>query len=113
MTTILIIGSDSTIGSHLTRQLETHGDTVYGTTRHLDRCTETNFFLDLLNPDAFNLPDHINIDIVVFYAAISIIKDCEKNKALSYQINVEAPIKLACYLKNKFNPFMIFLSSNA
>lgn len=113
MTTVLIIGADSTVGTHLKKQFESHGKTVYGTTRHTDRCTNTTFFLDLLNPNAFTLPSDISIDTVVFCAAMSIIRECEENKLLSYQINVESPIKLACYLKNKFNPFIIFLSSNA
>src|SRR3990167_2067366 len=113
MTTILLIGSDSTIGSHLKKQLKTQGKTICGTTRHKDRCTETIFFLDLLNPDAFTLPENISIDTVIFCASMSIIKECEDNKALSYQINVESTIKLARYLKNRFDPFIIFLSSNA
>lgn len=113
MTAILIIGSDSTIGAHLKKQFEMQGETVYGTTRHKDRLSNTTFFLDLLNPDAFNLPNHINIDSAVFCAAMSTIKECEENKVLSHQINVDSPIKIARYLKNNFNPFMIFLSSNA
>lgn len=113
MQNILIIGSDSTIGAHLKKDCEARGKTIYGTTRHANRCTETTFFLDLLNPNAFNIPDHIIIDTVVFCAAMSKIKECEENKALSYQINVESNLKLARYLKKKFNPFIIFLSSNA
>lgn len=113
MTTILIISCDSIISAHLKKQFETHGKMVYGTTRHKDRCSNTTFFLDLLNPEAFNLPNDIVIDTVVFCAAISKIKECEDNKKLSYQINVESPVILAHYLKNRFNPFMIFLSSNA
>lgn len=113
MQNMLIIGADSIIGAHLKKRCEAQSDTVYGTTRNANRCTETTFFLDLLNPDAFHIPDHITIDTVVFCAAMSIIKECEENKELSYQINVESPIKLAHYLKNRFNPFMIFLSSNA
>ncbi len=113
MQNILIIGADSTIGAHLKKHCDAHGKTVYGTTRHANRCTETTFFLDLLNPDAFHIPYHITIDTVVFCAAMSTIKECEENKEKSYQINVTSPITLATYLKNRFNPFMIFLSSNA
>lgn len=113
MTAILIIGSDSTIGAYLKQQYETCGDTVIGTTRHVDRCINTTVFLDLLHPEKFKLPNHINIGSVIFCAAMSTIKACEENKAVSYQINVDAPITLAQFLKNRSNPFMIFLSSNA
>lgn len=113
MKSMLIIGIDSAIGSYLKVQFENQNWVVLGTSRNKAKCSATIFYLDLIHPDLFFIPDTIKIDAVIFSASIGSYKVCDADSSLCEQVNYLSQIQIALYLQKHFDPFMIFLSSTA
>jgi len=91
VTSVLIVGGDSLIGSILARTLATAGHDIVVTSR---RCSGPGnaVHLDLTAPD----PAVTNgFDTVVLCAAITARRDCEADPDLARKTNVDAPVVLA------------------
>ena len=106
---ILIIGKNSYISKYLSSSLLSLGNIFY--TSSTKENFNNVFYLDLEKPQNFNLPKNINIDYVIFSAAISSPDFCEKNFEKAYQINVKG----TSYIIEKFldsGSKVIFFSSD-
>lgn len=112
MKSVLIVGINSAIGRFAKEKFESNKWIVYGTTKNTNELNEKTLYLDLLDPKSFVLDENILIDVVVFCASITKIKDCCEKKLFCKKINLDAQVFLAILLKKHSNPFMIFLSSS-
>lgn len=104
MKRILLTGHTGFIGSNVKKHLEKSFE-IIGTSRYkgINLDLATDFSAENILPK--------NIDAIIHLAAQSNVNECEKNKEDSYNINVQASVKLAKYaLKNNI-PF-IFASSD-
>ena len=108
---ILIIGSDSVIGSSLLNKFRSEGRNVIGTSRRKDiNLNGDKIFFDLsVDFDKNKLPS--NVDVVYFCAAITNLQYCRGNPKESSTINVESTVLLLQHLVEK-GAFVIFLSTN-
>ncbi len=107
---VLIIGSDSQIGSALNEYLIKNNIATTGTTRRKEKTNKNTLYLDLENPnyDLFN----VKYDSVVICAATTNIAQCEKEPNKHKIINVTNTIKLIEKLAGN-GSFIVYLSSNA
>lgn len=110
MKKVLIVGSDSMIGSLLFKYLiKKNTVKVIGTTRRSDLQTN-HIYLNLENIKKFKPPE---TDVCVFCAGMTNIKECEEKKDLSGFINVTNTLKLMLKVsKTTFNTKFIFLSTS-
>lgn len=111
MTTSIVIGGDSTIGSGLVRALTRRGDVVHSTTRRRPQETEEGRWIDLSDPDvsAARLPD---AEVAYFAAAINGFAAARANPMLARQINVVGSAALARQLVQR-GTHVVLLSSTA
>lgn len=112
MNDVLIVGGDSTIGSHLIAVFEADGNSVLSTTCFQRNVNERCLFLDL-SDDIIHWPilPH-SIKTVIICAAITSQEQCTNNPKFSQRVNVKGSVALAA-LMVKAGAFVIFLSSNA
>lgn len=109
---VLIVGIDSQIGSHLQAMFSKEGFRVIGTTRRKQETKDQenkNIFLDL-ELDSIMLPE-VQFDIAIICAGVN-QSSCEENPKRAFRINVENSIRFMKMLQDK-GVFIVFLSSNA
>ena len=109
---VLIVGVDSQIGSHLYDFLSQEGFRVVGTTRRKQdsKGLQINrIFLDL-ELDSIQIPE-VQIDIAIICAGAN-QRYCDENPNRAFRINVENSTRFIKMLQDK-GVFVIFLSSNA
>jgi len=111
MNRALIIGVDSSIGSHLYQNLHQAGWDVYATTRRQSLLSHRFFFLDLSD---ISLPlKHVpSVDVVFLCASITTIAQSQALPSYAKVINQDAQIVLTEYFL-KLGCHVIFLSTNA
>ncbi|MFZ4813349.1 MAG: HAD-IIIA family hydrolase [Phototrophicaceae bacterium] len=108
MTTILIVGGDSTIGAALNLQLRRLGHDVFATTRRASTLNGRRIYVDLRAPaHGVALPD---CDVVVLCVALT-GRAAEEAPELSQWINVTNTIALAKRFHAR-GAFVVFLSSS-
>jgi len=104
---ILIIGVDGLIGSSLFSELESSRYNIFGTTKRLG----SNFpYLDITDNEK-DWPEFEELDIILIFAGLSKIRQCQENQSLSYAINVEGVEKIISKYKCSKTK-IIFLSSS-
>mgnify|MGYP001210921384 FL=1 len=109
MQNIIIIGSDSFIGSNLVKYCSKKNLNIFCTSRKLNKLKNKTFHFDLKNPNFEFL--NKKIDVAIICASITNVEKCQKNPKDSYKINVTNTLKLIKYLNSK-SIFTIYLSSN-
>ncbi|MEM7189709.1 MAG: sugar nucleotide-binding protein [Pseudomonadota bacterium] len=107
MTSVLIVGGDSQIGSLLAEMLSSNGYEVTVSSRR-SPLSEHAVHIDLKNPDPAIAA---SFDTIVLSAAITARRDCEADPALARQINVDAPLALAAPVLDAGGQ-VIFLSTS-
>ena len=106
----LVVGGDSVLGSALSEKLRQHQWNVLSTTRRKTSDPNNGFFLDLSqDPSFWKIPAHPDVGFLL--AAITQVKECEKNPVLSSVVNVTNTLVLAQKLLEK-NIFTVFSSSS-
>ncbi|MCW3125881.1 MAG: dTDP-4-dehydrorhamnose reductase [Bacteroidetes bacterium] len=111
---ILITGASGFLGYHLLRTAHARGFDVYGlyNSGKISFEYSTNLQLDLRNYiDMGNVIDDIEPDAVIHAAALADATLCQKNKELSYEINVEVTRNLAGICSDYQVPF-VFTSTD-
>ena len=107
----LIIGGDGFVGNYLFKNLKKKQNTIYRTSRRKKfrtiRSAKTIYF-DLQNIK--NLSFLKKYNSILICAGINGIKNCEKNKKLSQEINVNSITKIINFL-NKNSIHYVFFSS--
>lgn len=107
---ILIVGSDSLIGSTLFSSLKNSNFfTVYGTSRKKHE-KKNIFYLDLLEENSWNILK-IKFDIIILCTGISKINICEKYPNDTKNINVFQLVKFLHFI-NAINSHIIYLSTS-
>ena len=107
---ILIVGSDSAIGSTLMVQLQRDGDHVVGTTRRRDSLDESHVYLDLSSDiQGWHLPATVAVAVVC--AGITRMEDCRRDPVSTSRVNVHGVSALVEKLVED-GAFVIFLSTN-
>ncbi len=109
---VLIVGVDSQIGSHLYDFLSQEGFRVVGTTRRKQDSKDPQtdrIFLDL-ELDSINIPQ-VQFDIAIICAGVN-QSYCDESPNRAFRINVENSTRFIKMLQDK-GVFVIFLSSNA
>lgn len=109
---VLVVGGDSTIGSHLTEYFTDRGISVWSTSRNKNKVNERCFFLDLQNDFSTDWLPEEPFNVAFLCAAITKIKSCNDDPELSYRINVKNTVQLAQHLING-GTFVVFLSTGA
>ncbi|MAH99210.1 MAG: hypothetical protein CMA12_07730 [Euryarchaeota archaeon] len=108
----LIIGGDGFIGSYFFKNLNKNQLKIYKTSRKKKfktiRSTKTIYF-DLKNIK--NLLFLNQFDSILFCAGIDGIKNCERNKNLSQEINVNSIAKIINYLNKNLIHYIFFSST--
>lgn len=107
MKKLLITGASGFLGYHLMRVAAPHWE-VYGVTHTngFDFKQATPIVCDIRNYiDLGNVVEDVEPDAVIHAAAIGDVNFCEQNKALSYEINVEATKNLAGICSDYNIPF--------
>jgi dTDP-4-dehydrorhamnose reductase len=107
---VLVIGSDSFIGSALTKQLELAGTSVLGTTRRRDTPRPARQFLDL-SQDVAKWQPRSPVSVVIICAGITRIEDCRRDPSATAAVNVQSVVNLAGRLASS-GAFVIYLSTN-
>lgn len=97
----LVIGADGFIGAALQRM-----SGARGTSRRNPTLLPNDYYLDLLNFTAQDLPP---ADIVYLCAGVNGAKSCEGNQE-SYRVNVDATIRIARHYK-ECGSFVVWISS--
>ncbi len=110
MKTALIVGIDSVIGLALKIELQASGWSVLGTTRQKSSVSQETLYLDLLNVDAFDLQQ--SVDVVFLCASITKVAACSEDAEHAYLVNEVAQIRLATYFLQR-DVHVVFLSSTA
>ena len=107
---VLILGGDSAIGSALA-EYWSHDKHVqcYSSTRHKSRVSNSRIYINLEEPESFQLDMHY--DVAILCAAESNIAKCESNKEKTRVINVVNTYTLSKELSQS-NTYVVFLSSN-
>ena len=111
---ILITGASGFLGYHLLRSAYAKGFEVYGLYHSGSISFEhsTNLQLDLRNYiDMGNVIDDIEPDIVIHTAALADAALCQKDKELSYELNVEVTRNIAGICSDYQVPF-VFTSTD-
>lgn len=109
---ILVVGSDSAIGTGLIKEFESSGTLVFQTSRRKNRINEQCSFLDLSeNIDEWKLPNE-SISSAIICAGITSIEMCEMEPDVTRKINITNTVALTKKLIDS-HIFVIFLSSNA
>lgn len=107
----LIIGGDGFVGNYLFKNLKKNQLTIYKTSRRKEfkniRSTKTIYF-DLQNIKSLSFLNKYNS--ILICAGIDGIQNCEKNRKLSQEINVNSITKIINYL-NKNSIHYVFFSS--
>ena len=107
---ILIVGSDSAIGSALMAQLQRGGDHVVGTTRRRHSVDESHVYLDLSSGvDGWPTPDSVAVAVVC--AGVTRMGDCRRDPMGTSRVNVHGVSVLVEKLVAD-GAFVIFLSTN-
>lgn len=106
----LVVGSDSTIGSAVTSRLRSEEIPVLGTTRHPERVSEANLFLNLAG-DVHSWSCPIPVSVAVICAGVSSVAACALDPVRSKLVNVRGIAALAERLIFD-GAFVIFLSSS-
>lgn len=107
---VLVVGSDSSIGSSLISSLKQRGIEVSGTTRHLENVSGNNFYLELENdPSSWDIPYFF--DVAVICAGITKIKTCWRDHEGTSRVNVTGIFALIEKLVDK-GVFVVYLSTN-
>lgn len=107
---ILIVGSDSVIGSSLMGALRRAGEDVVGTTRRPGSVDKTHLYLDLsVGVETWQCPFPVNVAILC--ASASKLETCKNYPLTTAFINVDSVAALVKYLI-KSGVFVIYLSSN-
>ena len=105
---ILIIGSDSEIGSFIFNKFKKTGINVYGTSKRNNYIKNGKIKFDLLDKNyPFNFE---NYDTCIICAGINKIDFCERNPVQARNVNVLSIIRLIEECK-KNNIYVIYLSS--
>jgi len=112
MKRILIVGAQSTIGSHLLRSSLSRHYRISTTSRelHANKSSSSTYYLDLEH-DLDNLTSY-SFDFVIITAGITKTKLCEEKPDYTRLVNVNNTIKLISRFLDA-NSHVIFLSSNA
>ena len=107
---VLILGGDSAIGSALA-EYWSHDKHVqcYSSTRHKSRVSNSRPYINLEEPELFQL--YMHYDVAILCAAESNIAKCESNKEKTRVINVVNTYTLSKELSQS-NTYVVFLSSN-
>ena len=112
MEKILITGANGFLGQHLTLKLSKAGYHVVATGRGNSRIPEGNFdyhSLELTDKDAVNrLLNKLRTDIVIHTAALSKPDECDTDRQLCLNENVEATRNLV----TQANAFFIYVSTD-
>lgn len=110
---ILVVGSTGTIGSRLSSYLSHSGAEVTITSRNND-LDKNSRHLDLA--DIFEFIDVIKkqktFDAAVLCAAVSSLRDCERDPKATSQVNIDSQVTLAETLLRLGTEKVVFLSSN-
>lgn len=104
----LIIGGDGLVGSALRREMLRRKVPWVATSRRAG--SPPGVFLDLLNFDEFDLA--VQGSHVYLVAAVSGFRACEADPGSSWRVNVDAPIFLADYYRQR-SAKIVFISSEA
>jgi dTDP-4-dehydrorhamnose reductase len=109
---ILIIGSDSVIGSALCNYFRKQGVLYYSTTRkNVSKENEYTIYIDLNDPiDNWVFPIK-EWDWIIFCAAITSVKACEENPVFTRSINVDKTIALIHLLQQPCSKIIFFSTS--
>lgn len=112
MKRILVVGAQSTIGSHLLRSSLSEQYRISTTSRNFyaHKLSKSSYYLDLEH-NLDNLPSY-SFDFVIITAGITKTKLCEENPDYTRLVNVENTINLISRFLDA-NSHVIFLSSNA
>ncbi len=109
---ILVVGGDGAIGSHLVASFESDGWDVFSTTRRVGHLTQKNLFYDLSRlPGRTKIPPSYSLDFAVVCAGITSVDQCEKNPSATRIINVDNTLELIKMLRER-GIFVAFLSSD-
>lgn len=105
----LIIGSDGNIGAALFQSLKNSGDQVIGTTRRKDKVGGGVIWLDLLEPERWEIPE--DVDAALICAGVSGLETCAKEPEKTASVNVDAAGLLAKRLAGR-GVFTVYISSS-
>lgn len=105
----IVVGGDSFLGTSLISQLKDQGHNVVGTTRRKDTLSIDKVFLDIREPDNFQIPE--DVDCVFIVAGITNYGECETDPD-AWSVNVEAIPYLASRFM-KAGSFVYFTSTNS
>ena len=113
---MLVVGASGFVGSHIFQQAQKNGFKVSGTFNHPKNETSGLLKLDLSEkrPD-IRLPEDIvscALKTAVICSAVSKIDDCARDKARSYQINVDNTQRLINQLSNMGFKIVFFSSDH-
>jgi len=106
---VLVVGADGVIGGRLARVLTEEGLSVIGTTRRATESGPDRIHLDLASADEFDALPFCRA--AVLCAAITSMERCQKEPAVTRQVNVTNTVRLARHLLAA-GSHVIFLSSN-
>jgi dTDP-4-dehydrorhamnose reductase len=106
---VLIVGGDGLIGSHLADALMESGQSVVVTTRRTYSLSSNNVFLDLEN--IANLERMPECETVVLCAAVTSNERCRKEPKLSRSVNVRAAAMIANFFVKR-GCHVVFISTN-
>ena len=108
---VLIVGSDGTIGQRLVMALQTAGENVLQTTRYRGLKDEQRIFLDLSEDmGQWALPPD-PIKTAILCAAVTSLEKCRINPDYSRKVNVNGTVALAKRLVDS-GGFVVFISTN-
>jgi len=109
--TSLVVGADGLLGSTITSRLKSLDESIIGSTRRKDTCSQSRIYLDLAAPwdDTWSPPR--DVSVVYLCAAVTSQEKCRLDLKGSAVINIENTVNIAkkC-VENDI--FFVFPSTN-